>query len=261
LECAFAQGYGGAAYELGLLQSSGYSVEAKARSLKTYHEGVKLGSAGCASTLSVEFNGMDLERGENLVGHVDTERAKRYAVIARALDHYRGRLKLPNLDKILPLPPAPLPKWDGDRDTLLNAAKAVAPPPEPSPASQSNVPEAMPQRHYLGEAQPLPPQRDVFLKLMIDAGWLRQVTKVSVPLQCNGLGKCPETGIWEGRISADHPLAALYNQWNRQAFVEAGQAFPDARRQHLDVAPADVRWTWLGSPNSLRVSGVHDIAL
>ena len=96
---------------------------------------------------------------------------------------------------------------------------------------------------------------------MTDAGWLRQIAKASMPMQCNGLEKCPETGIWEGRISTDHPLAALYNQWNRQAFVEAGQAFPDAQRQHLDIAAGEVQWTWLGSPNALRVPGVFDIAL
>ncbi|WP_219553143.1 DUF6396 domain-containing protein [Klebsiella pneumoniae] len=36
------------------------------------------------------------------------------------MEHAKGRLKLPNLDKILPLPPAPLPKWDGNAKTLID---------------------------------------------------------------------------------------------------------------------------------------------
>ncbi|WP_367399470.1 DUF6396 domain-containing protein [Burkholderia multivorans] len=125
LQCAIAQGYGNAAYWLGLYQKSGYSDEAKTQALRTFHDGVRLGCAKCANKLALEFRGFGLTSGENLIGYVDQVRARRYKEIGNALEHYQGRLKLPNLDKILPLPPAPLPKWDGNVKTLIDAAKAV----------------------------------------------------------------------------------------------------------------------------------------
>ncbi|WP_321902853.1 SEL1-like repeat protein [Burkholderia cenocepacia] len=126
LRCAMAQGYGNAAYELGLYQQSGYSVEAKAQALKTFHEGVRLGCAKCSNNLASEFRGFGLTNGENLIGYVDRSRGRRYKEIGNALEHYQGRLKLPDLDKVLPLPPAPLPEWDGNVTTLLDAAKGNA---------------------------------------------------------------------------------------------------------------------------------------
>lgn len=71
---------------------------------------------------------MNLTNGRNIVGHIDKARAERSSKIRDMLEHYQGRLKLPNLDKVLPLPPAPLPRWDGDTKTLINGAKAVLPP-------------------------------------------------------------------------------------------------------------------------------------
>ena len=46
--------------------------------------------------------------------------------------------RFPNLDKILPLPPAPLPPWGGTRESLLAAPMAVVPAPViPAPAEAS----------------------------------------------------------------------------------------------------------------------------
>ncbi|MBT2791954.1 sel1 repeat family protein [Paraburkholderia strydomiana] len=320
LQCSLSQGYGDAADDLGYLYK-GATSESKRQALEVFHEGVKLGSAKCASTLSSEFNGLDLAHGTNIVGVVDKARAERYGALGDALEHYDGRLKLPNLDKILPLPPAPLPKWDGNKQTLIDAAKAVTPPPRAQqgailpgrefmpeghgvlPLAQSPyavagdqpVPETgywlalyiasmtaatepayargqFPERYqtgerfddsrfewlppaevrwqYLGEARPLPPGREVFLRQMLEAGLLRQVSAPASDLQCNGMQRCPQTGVWEGRIPTDHPLAALYNRWEQQTFVEQGQSFPDPRGRLLDIASGSVQWTYLGSPNA-----------
>lgn len=124
LECAFAQGYGPAADKLSYIYR-GTTVESKFRALHILQEGVKSGCAECADNLSTEFNGFGLTRGANLVGHIDKARAQRYSKIGDMLKLYDGRLKLPNLDKILPLPPAPLPKWNGDIKTLIDSAKTV----------------------------------------------------------------------------------------------------------------------------------------
>ena len=333
LECAFAQGYGDAAEKLGLIYARANTNEAKLRALKVLHEGVKLGSAKCADNLVPEFNGMDLDNGTNLVGHIDKARAQRYRKIADVLKLYDGRLKLPNLDKVLPLPPAPLPKWDGNTQTLINGAKAVTPTPKAQqgaalqgrefiphgyavssleqstmavagnqivprdgywlalygPASapktqlisaRRNTPERYRagerfeassfdwlttdkvQWHYLGEAYALPPQREDFLKHMINAGFLREVPEPASPVLCNGKQRCPQTGIWQGRVANDHPMAMLYNQWDRQAFVEKDHEFPHPDRQFIDVAAEDLRWTYLGSPNGdTGMPGILDIRL
>ena len=124
MQCALAQGDGQAAYHLGFAYK-GTTPESKLRALKVFHEGVKLGSANCANTLSVEFGGMDLADGTNIVGRIDKARAERYGKLGDALEFYGGRMKLPNLDKVLPLPPAQLPKWDGNVKTLIDGAKAA----------------------------------------------------------------------------------------------------------------------------------------
>lgn len=122
LECAVAQGNGLAAYELGTTIAGDRAElnENNERALKTLHDGVKFGSAESAGWLSASFG-----KGDALVGHVkDEARAERYSVLADRLERDPD-LRLPNLDKVVPLPPAKLPKWDGNKETLIDAAKAV----------------------------------------------------------------------------------------------------------------------------------------
>ncbi|CAE6868573.1 hypothetical protein R69658_08012 [Paraburkholderia aspalathi] len=332
LQCALAQGYGDAAYELGGLYK-GTTSDSKLRALRVLHEGVKLGCAKCAKDLASEFRGYDLTSGNNLVGHIDAARAERYFKLGQALEHYQGRLKLPNLDKVLPLPPASLPKWDGNAQTLIDGAKVVTPPPKPQqgaalqgrefvphgyavpPLEQSTMAVAgnqlvprdgywlalygpasadktqliparrsTPERyqagerfeasssewltaeqvqwHYLGEAYVLPPQRDDFLKHMIDAGFLREIPQSALQVRCSGQQRCPQTGIWEGHVASDHPMAVLYNRWDQQAFVEKDHAFPHPGERFIDAAIADVQWTYLGSPNAeTGMPGIREIGL
>jgi len=333
LECAFAQGYGDAAEKLGLIYARPNTNEAKLRALKTLHEGVKLGSAKCADSLVPEFDGMDLDNGTNLVGHIDKARAQRYGKIRDILKLYDGRLKLPNLDKVLPLPPAPLPKWDGNVQTLIDGAKAVTSPPKAKQSAalqgrefippgyavpslnqssivvtgDQNVPRDgywlamygsttppgtqliparrnMPERyqagerfeassfewlsadqvqwHYLGEAFAVPPQRDDFLKHLIDVGLLREIPGSESSIRRSGQQRCPQTGIWEGCVAENHPLALLYNRWEQQAFVEEGHAFPSPSERLIDITVSDVQWTYLGSPNAeTGMPGIYAIGL
>jgi len=126
LECAVAQGYGDAAEELSFVYARPRTTDAKRRALMILQEGVKLGSAKCATKLSIEFDGFNLANGRNLPGGIDKARADRYRALKGALEHYQGRIKLPSLDEVLPLPPASLPKWDGNVQSLIKAAKRVA---------------------------------------------------------------------------------------------------------------------------------------
>ncbi|HHL4080601.1 MULTISPECIES: tetratricopeptide repeat protein [Burkholderia] len=129
LECAVAQGNGLAAYELGttIVGDRAELSENNERALKTLHDGVKFGSAESAAYLFGAF-----DDGDPVVGNMkDRARAERYSVLADRLERDPD-LRLPNLDKVVPLPPAKLPKWDGNKETLIDAAKAVTSVPESS---------------------------------------------------------------------------------------------------------------------------------
>ena len=124
LECAAAQGYGDAGYELGLTLSGRESVTPteNIRALHFLHDGTKHGSSKAARFLFGAF-----DNGDALVERlIDEERSARYRVLIEAL--YRNPdLRLPNLDKILPLPPARLPAWDGTPESLIKAAQPSEP--------------------------------------------------------------------------------------------------------------------------------------
>jgi hypothetical protein len=129
LKCAMAQGYAPAAYKLAFIFARPHTPEARGSALTTFHEGVKLGCAKCAKALAVQFDGVYLGTDLTLVDRADNSRADRYKAVGAALEHYGDRMKLPNLDTVLPLPPAPLPEWGGERRTLIDGAKAVTPEP------------------------------------------------------------------------------------------------------------------------------------
>lgn len=147
LECAHAQGHGKASYELGLklnvaawdpaeLQPPSTSPKEQFnRALQILHDGVKFGSEDAANYLFATF-----DDGDPLVRRfIDPTRARRYKTLADAL--WRNPdLRFPNLDKVLPLPPASLPQWDGQPDSLINAAKGVRITPRPPLTSAHQLP-------------------------------------------------------------------------------------------------------------------------
>ena len=253
LQCAIAQGDGDAASQLSFDYSDEGSgpPEDKRRAIELLHEAMKLGSDRAASELFVQFDGMYLTVGENLVDYADKARSERYSKLCHALEFYKI-LKLPNLDKVLPLPPAPLPKWNGDKHMLLNAAKPVALPVITPVLEPRNVTSILPN----SAPTPIPQSSNK------QYARIRQLTTLPPRLvACNGSQTCPETGIWEGRVAEEHPLAKVYNKWDRQAYVEKGNPFPDPRAQFLDIAMRDVRWTWFGNANTEIAPGVHEITL
>lgn len=331
LECSYAQGNAEGAYELALTLGSRQSNTAQqyARALQIYHDGVKMGNRRCASTLFSYF-----ARTMPLTGNtMDTARSDRYGELAQALE-LNPDLRFPNLDKVLPLPPAELPTWDGKRETLVDAAKGlvIAPKVQPTPGAQrtgrahipqghalsrqsssvlrveTNVPvphsgywqprlyavyreheqawerAQVPQRyakgeafesvsrssmgqyasvaprtvwHFLGEAAPA----TTALHPRVAQG-IARMTRVPEPLlRCRGGMPCPRTGVWSAGVPKDHPLAKLYNRWDRMAYVEKDQPFPAPRDQYIDLDPHEVRWTWLDNANQARTNGIVDVTL
>lgn len=127
--CAYHQGHGEAAEVLGrIAQLNSNFTEA----LEYHQNGVRFGNMSSAVSLRQifyakyrdQFTPTQLENLGSLKIRPDEERGKRYDLIADALD-LNPDLRFPNLDNVLPLPPADLPAWRGvqgatapDDDTL-----------------------------------------------------------------------------------------------------------------------------------------------
>ena len=112
LSCSSEQGFGEASEMLGL----GYESDKEySKALEAFHQGVKNGSELSASVLSEVFNNKRENKYlDDLNLKEDIERARRYKIIGDYLyDKDYLQPKVPDLDEIVPLPPAKLPEWDG----------------------------------------------------------------------------------------------------------------------------------------------------
>ena len=111
--CASEQGLGEASSILG----TSLKLNKKyAEAVKSYHQGVKNGNSMSASTLRGGVSHQTTK--DNLLDFLDLvpdeERSRRYDIIWNYLAKYDYlQPKVPDLDEIVPLPPAKLPKWDG----------------------------------------------------------------------------------------------------------------------------------------------------
>jgi hypothetical protein len=128
--CAAEQGYGTAANTLGIdFQGDNLFTEA----VDMFQKGVKSGDSLSALALEEGFKGpLSTDRLNYLALQADPERSRRYRLIGKFLDANEGRNpKVPDIDKIVPLPPAKLPAWDGTFQWEKEQAAAV-PPEKPS---------------------------------------------------------------------------------------------------------------------------------
>ena len=111
LDCASRQGFSKASFELGLhyaLTEGNYT-----KALFYLQEGAKQGHTLSAFRLSQAFRTQDINDRANYLGQeIDLERVRRYTLIRKEA-RKNPRAKFPDIDKIVPLPPAPLPEWDG----------------------------------------------------------------------------------------------------------------------------------------------------
>ena len=110
--CASGQGLGDASDMLGIRLGRKKEYQ---KALEAFHQGVKNGSSLSASTLEEAFSGKQKNGDMDFLNlSEDSERSRRYKIIGDYLyekDYLQP--KVPDLDDIVPLPPAPLPKWDG----------------------------------------------------------------------------------------------------------------------------------------------------
>jgi len=110
--CASEQGVGDASDMLGIRLERKKEYQ---KAIEVFYQGIKNGSDSSARRLANAFSGKPKE-GEMYFLNLseDQERSRRYSIIEDYLsDKDYLQPKVPDLDDIVPLPPAPLPKWDG----------------------------------------------------------------------------------------------------------------------------------------------------
>jgi TPR repeat protein len=259
LECAYAQGYGKAGYELGAwlninAQTDDLDGEKKqaqfARARKVLHDATKFGSEDAANSLAVAFSG-----GRPLVMNAkDPARAKRYSLLGDALFN-NPDLRFPNLDKVLPLPPAALPKWDSKPESLIEAAQGVRAPPKPPPTFSSHSPQS---RAHLpaGTALAMPSNLS---RIPVLPGYTSILASQPVS---TGLARAPIAGYWQAKVLPASPNESPYVSSLRgqlahtppMRFIEGERmqlTMGNTNLLHEDMTHYLVEWHFVGRPAPL----------
>lgn len=151
--------------------------------VEAFHLGVAAGDSTSASFLESGFNGPEpTDTLYYLALQKDSERARRYEQIGAVLAKYSwAHPAVPEINDIVPLPPAPLPEWDG-RLKWLEEWEANIPPPKPSAALIAELAKAKQLNPATG--RPLPTSPDF--------------EKDSVALLlCRSGEPCPKSGYWQ----------------------------------------------------------------
>ena len=178
--CAAEQGHGDAAVDLGIdLKYEGRYQEA----VEIIQMGVKAGSESAAGRLEEAFRGPPpTDTLYYLDQQKDLERAERYEAIWSVLaDYSYADPKVPEINEILPLPPAKLPAWDGKLQ-WLEARLANVPPKKPSEALIQQLAKAKVLEPATGKPMPGSP---AFIK-----------ASSPVP-RCSSGQPCPQAGYWK----------------------------------------------------------------
>lgn len=204
--CAAEQGNGEAARALGVdLSTDGNYQEA----LEAFQLGVAAGDSTCAYALEHGFRNPPSTNELHYLGQQeDLERAERYMKISKVLGNYSyANPTVPEINEILPLPPAKLPAWDGKLQ-WLEARLANIPPEKPSAALINKLAKAMVLDPTTGKPLPGSPSfsENQFLEPTCGSGQA-----------------CPKSGYWKIR-------------WNGHGRYYLSQANPPSflqtRRDH-----------------------------
>jgi uncharacterized protein len=149
-QCAMNQGYGIAAHSLGIdLQVDELYSEA----VQSFQKGVAAGNTFSAYYLEKAFTApTSPEALDYLALPKDLERSHRYKLIGELIDHNESKNpKIPDIDQIVPLPPAKLPDWDGTFQWQKEQDAAI-PPTKPD----ENLVKRLAAEKYLDPATGLP---------------------------------------------------------------------------------------------------------
>jgi hypothetical protein len=178
--CSAEQGQGPAALDLAIDLQIGKQYR---DALEVFQLGVAAGDSTSASFLQGGFSGPEPTNKLDCLGQqADRERAGRYNKIWSILaDYSYAHPKVPEINDILPLPPAKLPPWDGKLQ-WLEAREANVPPEKPS----SELIQRLTQDLKLDPAtgRPMPGAKG-FSQADLSAD------------QCVAGTKCPVSGWWQ----------------------------------------------------------------
>ncbi len=233
--CAAQQGSADAAKMLGIdLAIDGHFQEA----LEAFQIGVASGSYSAASFLNNGFRGPSPDDRLYYLGQqTDYERADRYKEISQILANYSyANPKVPEINEIVPLPPAKLPPWDGKLQ-WLEERLANAPPPKPD----EWLIEKLAKEKVLDPATGKPkPGSPAFRADLFPAD------------TCESGTPCPQDGYWK----VMWPESWVYNEEQIQHFNE-GELMPYPEGNYyvfrtwplprkLVKGPMFVKWGLLG---------------
>jgi hypothetical protein len=235
--CAAEQGNGKAARVLGVdLSTDGHYREA----LEAFQLGLIAGDSTSASFLSKGFLGPKSDDRLYYLGQQeDLKRAERYKTIWRVLANYSyADPKVPEINEILPLPPAKLPAWDGKLQ-WLETRLANVPPKKPSEVLIRQLAKAKLLEPATGRAMPGSP---AFIKIGFPAP------------TCSSGQACPQTGYWQAvRLSRQADLGLKDGAIRR---FEENEIMPTLRVQshqprflladRITVNEENIEWQLLG---------------
>jgi len=196
--CAAEQGDGDAANRLGVVLKVNGDF---AGALSAFQLGVRAGEVQAAYNLERGFDGPEpADRISDLALSKDAERSRRYGLIRAFISRNDGRNPtVPDVDTIVPLPPAPLPAWDGSFQWERERA-AAKPPAKPS----DELVNRLAKDKHLDPVTGLP---------LADApsktSEIEQPVPAAEPTERLPLGtaaltgdKCPEDGVWCANLGA-----------------------------------------------------------
>ena len=225
--CAAEQGHGKAAVALGInLQGKGRYQEA----IEAFQLGMAAGDETAASFLEYGFRAPEPDdQLHYLDQQQDFERVERYKQIGKVLGNYSyANPTVPEINDILPLPPAELPEWDGKLQ-WLEARLANVPPQKPSEALIRELAEAKGLEPATGKPTPDSP------------AFIRAEQPSTT---CQSGQACPQIGYW---IVAGNAVIRRF---------EEGETLPTLNVRHREhrfllpdrvtVGPEKVGWIFYG---------------
>ncbi|WP_448680879.1 SEL1-like repeat protein [Pseudomonas nicosulfuronedens] len=186
--CAAEQGQGEAAVMLSIYLQDEHKYN---EAVNVLQMGVMAGSETAASMLSSAFrNPAPSDELQYFGQQEDIERADRYKKIWRILANYSyASPKVPEINEIVPLPPAKLPPWDGKLKWLEEHEANIAPP-KPSEALIEDLAKAKGLDPATGK--PLPGSQ-AFIR----------TDEYQI---CHSGQPCPRAGYWRVLWSADRTI-------------------------------------------------------
>jgi TPR repeat protein len=231
--CAAEQGHGDAALELAVNLQGRREYGA---ALAAFQMGIAAGDETSAGWLDDSFRGPEpTDELDYLDLPKDLERAERYKAIWSILaDYSYAHPKVPEINEILPLPPAKLPPWDGKLQ-WLEAREANTPPEKPSSELIQRLTHDLKLDPDTGRPMP-------------GAKGFSQAHLSAAP--CVAGSECPVSGYWQVvdystlRTSDGQPVIRYFEQGETFPVVDMRYEeeriwpFPSAVR----VGPVRVSW-------------------